>query len=153
MDNTPSVFKTTMPPEDILVRAQQFFSTEHFIPTGITERTALFQGKPPFPWILLSITILGFLFCVVPGVIAYFLFWVKYYKFYNLVVAIYPREGYTEVNITHPDADWARRMVSRFAAMLTPFSAPPPSLPPPIQSPEQLMPEGDNVTHDSTPNA
>ncbi len=63
--------KTSLTPEDAIVRAVQFFSTENWRPTSQSTRTATFQGKPKIPWFMLLLTVIGFVACIVPGIIMY----------------------------------------------------------------------------------
>ncbi len=76
--------KTSLPGEEVIVRAVQFFATEKFRCSGQSGRAATFDGRPPMPWFLLLVTILGFMFCVVPGIIMYILAIRKLRRFYNL---------------------------------------------------------------------
>ena len=114
--------KTSLPSEEVIVRAVQFFATEKFRCSGQSNRTATFDGRPPIPWFLLLLTVLGFVFCVVPGIIMYILVIRKVRRFYNLVVTATPIPGGTEVTITHPD--WAARQVRRFIQSLPGLPAP-----------------------------
>jgi len=119
--------KTSLSAEEVIVRAVQFFSTEKFKATSQSGRTATFEGRPPIPWGMLIVTILGFLCCIVPGIIMYIMVIRKMYRFYSLVVVANPIAGGTEVSITYPD--FAGMLVPRFIGALAPFdtgTAPPP---------------------------
>jgi hypothetical protein len=61
--------KTSLASEEVIVRAVQFFSTEKFRVSSQSGRMATFDGKPPIPWGMLFLTMIGFMFFVVPGVI------------------------------------------------------------------------------------
>jgi hypothetical protein len=63
--------RTSLGSEDVIVRAVQFFTTESWKPTSRSARAATSQGKPPIPWFMLLLTVLGFVACIVPGVIMY----------------------------------------------------------------------------------
>jgi hypothetical protein len=121
--------KTSLPGEEVIVRAVQFFATEKFRCSGQSNRTATFDGRPPIPWFLLLLTILGFMCFLVPGIIMYILVIRKVRRFHNLVVTATPIPGGTEVTITHPG--WAAKQVRRFIQSLPGMPAPSvsPSLP------------------------
>lgn len=119
--------KTSLSSEDVIVRAVQFLSTEKFRATSQTNRAATFQGMPPIPWFMLLLTVLGFLFCLIPGIIMYFLAIRKLRRFQNLVVTTTPISGGAEVTVNYPD--WAGSRVQRFLTSLPKYtvegSAPP----------------------------
>ena len=77
---------------------------------------------------MLLLTILGFIMCIVPGVIMYIMVIRKMYRFYSLVVTASPIAGGTEVSVTYPD--FAGKLVPRFIGALAPLDtgAAPPSL-------------------------
>jgi hypothetical protein len=107
---------TTLSPEDVVIRAVQFFSGENWRPSSHSGRTATFQGKPPIPWLYLALTIVGLVFCIVPGVIMYIMVIKKLNRFHNLVVTANPAAGETQVTIQCPDA--ASKLANRFIAGL-----------------------------------
>jgi len=113
--------KTSLSVEEVIVRAVQFFSTEKWKATSQSSRTATFEGKPPIPWFMLLLTILGFIVCIIPGVIMYIMVIRKIYRFFNLVVAVSPIPGGTEVSVTHPKA--AEKLARRFLTALPPLNA------------------------------
>lgn len=121
--------KTSLSAEEVIVRAVQFFSTEKFKATSQSGRTATFEGRPPIPWGMLLLTVLGFIACLVPGIIMYVMVIRKMYRFYSLVVTANPIPGGTEVSITYPD--FAETLVPRFLGALAPLdtTTAPPSLP------------------------
>ena len=121
--------RTSLSCEEVIVRAVQFFSTGRFRATSQSSRAATFQGRPPIPWGMLLLTIIGFFFCIVPGIIMYVMVIRKMYRFYNLVITANPiASGGTEVCITYPN--WASKIVPQFFAAIPPLVAAPPSLPP-----------------------
>jgi|GEM_PF-1755382 len=111
--------KTSLVPEEVIVRAVQFFSTENWRLTSQSSRTATFQGKPPIPWFMLLLTIVGFVTCIVPGIIMYVMYIKKMYRFHNLVVTANPIPGGTEVVVQHPKT--AAGLVTRFFEALPPL--------------------------------
>jgi hypothetical protein len=60
--------------------------------------------------------LLGFALCVVPGLIMYFVFVRKMYRFYNLVVTVTQTDKGTQVTVSHPG--FATTLVRRFLAAL-----------------------------------
>lgn len=111
--------KTSLPSEDVIVRAVQFFSTERFRTSSQSGRSATFDGRPPIPWVMLLLTFIGYCCCIVPGIIMYFMVIRKLRRFHNLVVTASPLDGGTEVSVTHPD--WAANQANRFLAALPPL--------------------------------
>ena len=108
--------KTSLPCEEVIVRSVQFFSTEKWRVTSQTGRAATFQGRLPIPWIHVLFTILGFVFCVIPGIILYIMLIRKAYRFQNLVVTANPVPGGTDASITHPAH--AGKLVAKFLGAL-----------------------------------
>ena len=108
--------RTSLSAEEVIVRAVQFFSTEKWKATSQSSRTATFEGKPPIPWFMLLLTILGFVACIVPGIIMYIMVIRKMYRFMNLVVTANPIANGTEVSVSHPK--YAEKMATRFLAAL-----------------------------------
>jgi hypothetical protein len=110
--------KTSLSSEEVIVRAIQFFATDRFRTSSQSGRVATFDGRQPIPWGMLLLTILGFLLCIVPGVIMYIMVIRKMYRLQNLVVTANPSPGATEVSISHPS--WAAATVKRFISVLPP---------------------------------
>lgn len=112
MANLLTSGKTSLQNEDVISRAVQFFSTTKWTCQSQSDKIATFQGKPPIPWFLILVTIFGFIFFIVPGVIMYIFIIRKMYKFQNLVVTTKGTEYGTEVDINYPN--YAKKLVSRF---------------------------------------
>lgn len=108
--------KTSLSAEEVIVRAVQFFSTEKWKATTQSPRAVTFEGKPPIPWFMLLLTVVGFISCIVPGIIMYVMVIRKMYRFVNLVVTANPVTNGTEVCISHPKT--ANKVVRRFMAAL-----------------------------------
>ena len=117
----PGLAKTSLPSEEVIVRAVQFFATEKFRVSSQSGRVATFDGRPLIPWGMLLLTVLGFMFCIVPGIIMYIMAIRKLRRFQNLVVTVNPISGGTEVSITHPS--WAAGTVKRFVGALPTYVA------------------------------
>lgn len=98
--------------EEVIVRAIQYFSTTNWRPTSQSARVATFQGKPPIPWFMLLLTILGFMACLIPGVIMYFMVIGKLYRFQNLVVTANPVSDGSQVIVQYPN--YAATLASHF---------------------------------------
>jgi hypothetical protein len=107
---------TSLNSEEVIVRAVQFFSTENWRPTSQSARTATFQGKPAIPWLMLLLTVVGFVACLIPGVIMYIMVIRKMYRFHNLVVTASPVPGGSEVIVQFPPP--AANLAARFLEAL-----------------------------------
>jgi len=110
--------RTSLSAEDVIVRAVQFFSTENWRATSQSTRTATFQGKPPIPWFMMVLTFIGFLACLVPGIIMYIMVIRKMYRFHNLVVTASPVPGGSEVILQCPPT--AGKLAAKFLEALPP---------------------------------
>ena len=88
--------QTTLAGEEVITRAVQFFSTESWRTTSQAGRAATFEGRPPIPWFMLLCTIIGYLCCIVPGIIMYIMVIKKLRRFQNLVVTTTPMNQGTE---------------------------------------------------------
>jgi len=119
MADRVAVKKTTLSGEEIITRAVQFFSTERWRATSQSARAVTFEGRLPLPVGMLILTWIGFAFCVLPGLVMYFMILRKYYRFQNLVVTVGPVEGGSEVSISYPD--WSKKVVSKFEEALPPL--------------------------------
>lgn len=108
--------RSSLPADDVIVRAVQFFSSENWRPTSQSQRTATFQGKPPIPWLYMLLTIAGFVACVVPGIIMYILVIKKMYRFQNLIVTANILPEGSEVVVQCPAS--AIKVANRFIAAL-----------------------------------
>jgi hypothetical protein len=123
MANVVANSTTSLSSEEVIVRAVQFFSTEKFRTSSQSSRAATFDGRPPIPWFTILFTILGFMLCIIPGLIMYFLVVRKMYRFQNLVVTVTPSSEGADVSISHPS--WAANVVKRFIQTLPAAVIPP----------------------------
>jgi len=110
--------RTTLPGEEVIVRAVQFFTNEKWRPQTQSARNATFEGKPPIPWGLLILTIIAFFAFIVPGIILYILLIARMYRLQNIVVTANPITGGTEVVISHTKS--AKKVVNQFINLLPP---------------------------------
>jgi len=108
--------QTSLSGEEVVTRAIQFFSTEHWRTTSQSARAATFEGRPPIPWFMILMTIVGYACCLVPGIILWFMVIKKMRRFQNIVVAVSPMAKGTEVTVTHPNH--AKKLAGRFLAAL-----------------------------------
>ena len=108
--------QTSLSGEEVITRAVQFFATAKWRPTTQSARAATFEGRVPIPWFMLLLTILGFMFCIVPGIIMYVMAIKKMRGFQNLVVTTTPMSRGTEVVVTHPPH--AKKLARRFLEAL-----------------------------------
>jgi hypothetical protein len=60
---------TTLPPEDVLVRAVQFFTNERWRAQSQANRIATFVGRPKIPILKILIFVFLLAFFVLPGLI------------------------------------------------------------------------------------
>ena len=112
---------TSLPPEEVMVRAVQFFTTERWRVQSQTNRIATFVGLPKVPVIqILFGIILTFCF-VFPGLIYYVLVLRKFRRLQNLVVTATPAENGCSVVVTYPKH--TQGLVDKFAAALPKASA------------------------------
>ena len=112
--------QTSLPPDEVQVRAIQFFTNERWRASTQSERISTFEGRPPIPWLMIIFTIVALFACIVPGIIMYFFVLRKFYRFQNLTISTSPIAGGTEVTITHPG--YARSAANRFISLLTPIA-------------------------------
>ena len=108
--------QTSLGSEDVIVRAVQFFTSEKWRPQSQSARIATFQGKPPIPWGLLILTIIGLFMLFIPGIIMYVLVVRRAMRFQNLVVTVNPTKAGSEVVVTYPNH--AKNLVQRYSDLL-----------------------------------
>lgn len=107
---------TTLPPDDVMVRAVQFFTNERWRAQSQNSRIATFVGVPKIPIIKILIMLFLTFFFVFPGLI-YYLFVVRSLrKLQNIVVTTTPGTGECFVLVSYPKN--AQKIVDGFAAAL-----------------------------------
>jgi len=104
--------KTSLGNEEVISLAVQSFTAGKFRTSSQSSRIATFDGMPPIPWFMLLLTIVGFVFCIVPGLIMYFVVIRKLRRFHSLVVTASPVTGGTDVSVKYPD--WAGKAAQQF---------------------------------------
>jgi hypothetical protein len=113
--------KTALPGEDVIVRAVQYFTNERWRTQSQSPRIATFVGRPKIPFGLLFLTLIGFFFFIVPGIIMYILVIRRVIRFQNIVVTVTPIAGGTEVVITYPKP--AHKLANGFLGVLPAIAA------------------------------
>lgn len=113
--------RTSLTPEEVILRAIPFFTGEKWRTQSHSARIATFVGRPKIPWLLIFITIFSFLFFVIPGIIMYFFVVRKMARFQNIVVTSNPTSNGSEVVITY--SKHAKKLVNKFIATLPPVYA------------------------------
>jgi hypothetical protein len=107
---------TTIAPEDVMVRAVQFFTTERWRAQSQTNRIATFVGVPKIPMLKVLIMLI-LLFCfVIPGLIYYLVVLRSLRRLQNIVVTTTPSAGACSVVVTYPKH--AQKLVDNFVASL-----------------------------------
>jgi len=107
---------TSLPPEEVLVRAVQFFTTENWRAQSQTNRIATFVGVPKIPWIQLLLVLVLFACLVIPGFIYYLIVIRKMRRLQNLVVTTTPKDSGCDVVVSYPPH--AKKLVDNFFAAL-----------------------------------
>ena len=112
--------KTSLGNDEVISLAVQSFTAGKFRTSSQSSRIATFDGMPPIPWFMLLLTIVGFVFCLIPGIVMYFLVIKKMRKFHSLVVTVTPVTGGSDVSVKYPD--WAERTTRQFVNSLPKLS-------------------------------
>ena len=113
--------QTTLPPDEVLVRAVQFFTNEKWRAQSQTNRVATFIGVVKVPWFRLMIAVLLTFCFVIPGVIYYLVVISKMRRLQNIVVTTSPRDSGCQVVVTYPSH--AQRLVDLFFGAIGSFQA------------------------------
>jgi hypothetical protein len=103
-------------PEEVLVRAVQFFTNEKWRAQSQTNRIATFVGVGRVPWFQLILAILLTMCFIVPGVIYYVVVISKARGLQNIVVTTTPKDSGCQVVVTYPPH--AQKMVDAFFAAI-----------------------------------
>ena|SRR5689334_3114710 len=107
---------TTLPPEDVLVRAVQFFTNERWRAQSQTNRIATFVGTARVPWTHLAVMFLLLMCGAIPGILYYFVVINKMRRLQNIVVTTTPADLGCGVVVTYPAH--AQRFVDAFFGSL-----------------------------------
>lgn len=107
---------TTLVPDDVLVRAVQFFTNERWRAQSQTNRIATFVGIGKVPMTKTLIGLFLAFFFVLPGVVYYLLVIGKMRRMQNIVVTTTPLPDGCSVVVTYPKH--AQGLVDSFASVL-----------------------------------
>jgi hypothetical protein len=116
MADLTAMRNTTLPPEEVLVRAVQFFTNERWRAQSQTNRIATFVGVGRVPWIQIALMLLLMMCLVIPGIIYYLVVVNKARRLQNLVVTTTPTDSGCAVVVTYPSH--AQKMVDAFFGSL-----------------------------------
>lgn len=94
---------TSLKGEEVIIRTAQFFSTEKWKVTSQHSRSIILERRAPFPWHLLVLTIVGYLMCILPGIIISVIAKKKARRIFHLIVNVNPISGGAEVCVQYPD--------------------------------------------------
>jgi len=107
---------TTLPSDDVMVRAVQFFTNERWRAQSQNSRIATFVGVPKTPVVKILIMMFLLFFFVFPGLIYYLIVVRSLRKLQNIVVTTTPGNGECYVLVSYPKD--AQKIVDGFAAAL-----------------------------------
>lgn len=108
--------ETTLPSEDVLVRAVQFFTNQNWRAQSQANRVATFVGATKLPIMHLILAILLTACFVIPGLLYYFLVIRGMRRMQNIVVTTTPKGQGCEVVVTYPPS--AQSLVNNFFSAL-----------------------------------
>jgi hypothetical protein len=78
--------ETSLEPAEVITRSVQFFTGSRWRTQSQSERIATFAGRPPIPIGMLLLTILGYISCLVPGILLHILVIRRMIQLQNIVV-------------------------------------------------------------------
>lgn len=110
----------TLPPEEVMVRAVQFFTNEKWRAQSQTNRIATFVGMGRIAWFQIMLAILLTMCFVVPGVIYYVIVISKMRRLQNIAVTTTPTDSGCQVVVSYPPH--AQKMVDAFFVAIRPKS-------------------------------
>ena len=108
--------QTSLPSEEVMVRAVQFFTNENWRAQSQTNRIATFVGVPKVPWVHIALAVVLMICFVIPGLIYYLVVIKKARALQNIVVTTTPKEIGCEVVVTYPP--YAQKLADAFLAAL-----------------------------------
>ena len=107
---------TTLKAGEVIARSVQFFTGTKWRTQSQSEKIATFVGRPPIPVGLIILTIIGFIACIVPGIVFYIMVIRRVIQLQNIVVTATPSAKVTEVVIKYSQA--AEGLVNEFLESL-----------------------------------
>lgn len=78
-------FESTLPPEEVTVGASVFFTSQRWQVQSQSPRVCTLIGRPPILWKLV-LTIVGYVVCIVPGIIMHLLVLRDAVRLHSIVV-------------------------------------------------------------------
>jgi len=109
--------KTTFDGQEVIIKAIHFFTNERWRLQSQTDRTAIFVGRPPTPWIFILLTFIAFFFFVIPGIIMYIMVIRKSLRFQNIAVST--NSIFKETNVDITCSKTAKKIVQQFLITLS----------------------------------
>ena len=110
--------KTTLSEEDVIKRAGQFFTDNGWAIREQFANGATFKGRSSVPLRLIFLTVFGFLFFIIPGVIVYRALVKRVTRFQSILVRVKPVAGNSEVTIIYCKA--TGKLINKFQNLLPP---------------------------------
>src|ERR1700739_2058459 len=108
--------KKSLEGREVVTRAIHFFTDDRWQLKSQTDHTITFPGNAPTPWFLIIMTVIGYLFFILPGLIMTYMIRAKLRKFQNIVLSVSPADGGTNVSATCSKK--ANGIVRKFLATL-----------------------------------
>ena len=112
MPDLTATRSTTLPPEEVLVRAVQFLTNERWRAQSQTNRIATFVGMARVSRTQIAVMLLLMMCGAIPGILYYFVVISKMRRLQNIVVTTTPRDTGCDVVVTYPAH--AKKMVDAF---------------------------------------
>ena len=116
MAESVATAKTSLSPEEAVERAVMFFPGEKWRARTHMAKTATFEGKPPIPWFMILLTIIGLITFVIPGIILYIVVVRRMYRLQNLVVSSTAASRGSDVTVRYPKQ--AKKLVMTYIEAL-----------------------------------
>jgi len=108
--------QTNLEPSEVIMRAVQYFSGSKWRTQSQSEKIATFVGRPPVPIGMLLLTIVGYISCIVPGILLHILVIRKMIQLQNIVVTTRAATRGSDVTVKYAAA--AKGLVREFLAAL-----------------------------------
>lgn len=114
-------YSASLESAEVITKASSFFSQEKWKVTSQTPQSVILQGKPAFPWGMLFLTLIGFVLCLIPGIIMHAKTKKRTRQVFHLIVNATPIPGGSEVTFQYPNE--AEALVSQFITTLPVLNA------------------------------
>ena len=110
--------KTTLSEEDVIKKAGQFFTDNRWAIREQFANGAAFKGRPAIPLRLIFLTMFGFLFFIIPGIIVYRALVKRVTRSQSILLRVKPIAGNSEVTIIYCKA--TGKLINKFQNLLPP---------------------------------